>query len=80
MGLRIVGKGDHVIKKKDYEMLSKCLSGLSMHTTNAVSALENANGPSKGSPFRDGVYVFAEIESKKAREFLEVLKKTMEGL
>lgn len=80
MGLRIVGKGDYILRQKDYETIKKSLAGLSMHNTNVVSALENANGPSKDSPFRDGVYAFAEVESKKAKEFLEVLKKTMEGL
>ena len=80
MGLRIVGKGDYILRQKDYEIIKKSLSGLSMHSTNAVSALENANGPSKDSPFRDGVYVFAEVECKKASGFLDVLKKTIEGL
>lgn len=80
MGLRIVGKGDYVLKRKDYETIKKSVVGLSMHTSNTVSALESANGSSKGSQFQDGFYAFAETESKKAKEFLEILKKTMEGL
>lgn len=75
MGLRFVEKGDVVIKKTDYDVLRK-VHGLSV---DSVTMLNNAMGPEKDNPFRDGFIAKANDNAKKTVRFLDVLMSHVEG-
>lgn len=75
MGLQFVEKGAVILTPKNVELLKKAHSSCGM----AVGEIENANGASKDSPFRDGLYFDAEKQMKKSERFLDVLIKNIQG-
>lgn len=75
MGLRFIEKGDYILKRQDYEILKK-VRNLSV---DSVSVLNNALGPEKENPFREGFISKANDDTKKAVRFLDVLMEHLEG-
>lgn len=73
MGLQFIEKGAYILKPKEIEILKKAYGS----SGNVVSELENANGASKDSPFRDGLYAHSEKEARKTERFLDVLIKNI---
>lgn len=76
MGLQFVEKGSIILSPKNVELLRKAHSSCGL----AVAEIENANGASKESPFRDGFYVDAEKRMKQSERFLDVLMKNVNGV
>ena len=75
MGLQFVEKGSVILTPKNVELLKKAYASCG----HAVAEIENANGASKESPFRDGFYCHAEKEMKQSERFLDVLMKNIQG-
>lgn len=73
MGLQFIEKGSIILTPKNVELLRKTYSSVGM----AVGEIENANGASKESPFRDGLYVDAEKKMKTAEKFFDVLMRNI---
>lgn len=74
MALRMLEKGDIVLKRQDYKTITETLDRLDMSNRSMVNMLTNANGASKDAPFREGFFVQAEKDSKAERAFIDVLK------
>jgi len=76
MGLQFVEKGSVILTPKNVELLKKAHSSCGL----AVGEIENANGASKDSPFRDGLYADCEKRMKQSERFLDVLMKSVQGV
>lgn len=69
MGLKFVEKGSVILTPNQIETIKKSKAYMDC----AVSAIHNANGPSKDSQFRDALCFQAEKDANKAVKFLDVL-------
>lgn len=79
MGLRYIGKGDIVIRKQDFDRIRRYGYGAKSSADGVVAIIENANGPSKDSPFREGLLCQACKDAAKTVCFLDTLIKVLDG-
>lgn len=74
MALRMIEKGDVVLKRQDYKTMVETLDKLAITNQSAVNQLSNANGASKQAPFREGFFQESEKDVKTEQIFINVLR------
>lgn len=79
MGFCFVGKGDVVLKKETFDQIKRYGYGARSSADSAVTMIENANGPSKDSPFREGLLCQAHKDVSKAYSFMDALINVLDG-
>lgn len=76
MGLQFVEKGAVILSPRNFELLKKAHSS----SETAVAEIQNANGASKESPFRDAFYADCEKQISQTEHFLDVLLKNIQKI